>query len=1192
MVAVELLRPDGTKEVRLVPKDSIPAGAVVLPNQPGADPSNVSSSAASRAASLRPIHKGLTVTRKGSFAGTPVSTKSGGVGSRPGAAPGSGQGGSGGTSESGPTLGTEGADPGVGSSWRPVGPRGGGAGSTGATPTALFTVDKNTGGGVIVKWFDPSTDSIKSTIQRQTREGLTSWGPTREFSVGPTLRVFNDRPGAGVHRYRVAGVNRVGTSPFTDWVSIEIAATVPNSPSDLEVSSMPPRLSWSDNSDNESRFEIEREKQSGAQWGSAADMTVSADSTGAVDAPGNGHFRYRLRAVNELGASAFTDWVEYAVQDTPPNAPADLTLIGFDAGNKPRLVWVDNSSNEASFELERQTQSGAQWTALVSTQIGADTTTVVDNPGQGTFRYRLRAVNGSGTSAFTPYTVVTVADGLPSTPGNFAAVDGGDGTTISITWLDTSSNESGFEIQRERQSGQTWIQGLTLNPQANTVAYNDGPGAGVFRYRIRAVNAVGPSPYSAWAVASVVSAPPSTPEGVVASDMGTRRALFSWTYEKFDVSGFDLERSPAFSSGTVSVDSSVHGYVDPCGPGVFSYRVRAVGPSGASQFSNWASVTVSEIPPAAPSDLVATDTGSQNQIRLLWTDNSSNEAAFRLQRQTMQPDGSWGLAVDLANVGADVVQTIDAPATGKHRYRVCSTNAAGDSAWTLWITASLSTGWTPLVPSADTRIVYVSSSTGNDSNSGLSEGAPVRTILRGYSLLRHKSADWLLLKAGDTWKEGFPYWQLCGRSATEPMVISSYGVGERPRIDNAPDTAAFPRSGGGGSPPSIDHIWLVGIAFSCSAYKGDTQTLGFAWNGAGSNILIEDCLFQGYLNNISIQGSAADPVKNVTIRRSVIIDAYSKESNGHAQGIITGFVDGLNIIENVIDHNGWKEGVGNATIFNHNMYITSDNSNAVVRGNIITRASSHGLALGCGGVVEENLFVRDALAGFVGKVASTVRNNVVLEGTDIAADIPRGFGFEIQQVPMSPPTIVENNIIANKLSPNTYASALNVGFSTNPAYPPPGAIIFRNNIVYNWKAVGFNDPVEPDRYGSVTVSNNVFSEPSLPSRMVYHSPTSVDTARITFTGNTYNYVGNSPFAVGGYDVSLAQWKTMTKETNLSTAPRIFAGASNTTASYNASLGGQATFEAYINECRKQSRLNWRDAYTAAAFNAYMRDGFK
>src|ERR1043166_5554985 len=52
-------------------------------------------------------------------------------------------------------------------------------------------------------------------------------------------------------------------------------------------------------------------------------------------------------------------------------------------------------------------------------------------------------------------------------------------------------------------------------------------------------------------------------------------------------------------------------------------------------------------------------------------------------------------------------------------------------------------GWTPLTPTSATRHVYVSSSSGNDNNSGLTEQSPKATIQAAMVLLRQASPDWL-----------------------------------------------------------------------------------------------------------------------------------------------------------------------------------------------------------------------------------------------------------------------------------------------------------------------------------------------------------------------------------------------------------------------------------------------------------------
>ena len=53
----------------------------------------------------------------------------------------------------------------------------------------------------------------------------------------------------------------------------------------------------------------------------------------------------------------------------------------------------------------------------------------------------------------------------------------------------------------------------------------------------------------------------------------------------------------------------------------------------------------------------------------------------------------------------------------------------------------------------------------------------------------------------------------------------------------------------------------------------------------------------------------------------------------------------------------------------------------------------------------------------------------------------------------------------------------------------------------------------------------------------------------------------------------------------------FVDATRTVATYNATLGGAATLEAFIEECLKQSKDNWRTEYTALAVNWYLRTGY-
>ena len=83
-----------------------------------------------------------------------------------------------------------------------------------------------------------------------------------------------------------------------------------------------------------------------------------------------------------------------------------------------------------------------------------------------------------------------------------------------------------------------------------------------------------------------------------------------------------------------------------------------------------------DAPPAAVNNLVATDTASG--IKLTWTDQSTNESGFRVERKAATVSSAWAT---LQSLGIDVVSFTDtSPANGDTwQYRVFAFNDYGDA---------------------------------------------------------------------------------------------------------------------------------------------------------------------------------------------------------------------------------------------------------------------------------------------------------------------------------------------------------------------------------------------------------------------------------------------------------------------------------------------------------------------------------
>ncbi len=113
----------------------------------------------------------------------------------------------------------------------------------------------------------------------------------------------------------------------------------------------------------------------------------------------------------------------------------------------------------------------------------------------------------------------------------------------------------------------------------------------------------------------------------------------------------------------------------------YTYRVRADLGGGSFENSNEATATTHPAPPAAPSNLVATAQADALVIDLLWQDNASNEAGFRIERMK---DGAPSFT-EIDTVGADeesYADSIGLEIVTTYTYRVLAYNAGGESAYT------------------------------------------------------------------------------------------------------------------------------------------------------------------------------------------------------------------------------------------------------------------------------------------------------------------------------------------------------------------------------------------------------------------------------------------------------------------------------------------------------------------------------
>lgn len=284
----------------------------------------------------------------------------------------------------------------------------------------------------------------------------------------------------------------------------------------LTVCNTSATLTWSDNSDNEDAFEIER------RLGAGPFVTVGAVAANTVvfeqnDLTPGATYTFRVRATNGDGASLYSNEVTVTTLLTTVAAPANLAVAVVDH-TQLRLTWTDNSSDEVGFRIERSTDGGVTFARVQAVAANSVEFTDTGLTPATAYTYRVRATSAGCDSAPTPSATATTQPQPVDAPTNLTARAISD-TEVSLAWTDHSDFETAFKIERATGEGAFAELATVL---ANVTAYTDtGLGARTpYRYRVRAVNGTATSAATNEAKVTTLTPPTGTLKVVKKVDFG------------------------------------------------------------------------------------------------------------------------------------------------------------------------------------------------------------------------------------------------------------------------------------------------------------------------------------------------------------------------------------------------------------------------------------------------------------------------------------------------------------------------------------------------------------------------------------------------------------------------------------------------------------------------------------------------
>ena len=428
--------------------------------------------------------------------------------------------------------------------------------------------------------------AAKYEIYRSTQQstGFTLLGTTTSTSYVNT--------GAAVGKtyyYKVRALNVDGAAgAYSSTVSGAAKAVAPAAPTVTMTYSDggKPKLTWSAVSGAAS-YRVYRSESRGTGY-SLLGTTTSTSYVNTGAAVGKTYY-YRVKAVNSAGTSAYSNIVSGTARTPAPAAPV-LKGGTSSASGKPQLTWaaVDGA---AKYEIYRSTQQSTGFTLL-----GTTTSTSYVNTGAAvgkTYYYKVRALNVDGAAGAYSSTVSGAAKAVaPAAPT--VTMTYSDGGKPKLTWSAVSGAAS-YRVYRSESRG----TGYSLLGTTTSTSYvNTGAAVGkTYYYRVKAVNSAGTSAYSNIVSGTARTPAPAAPVLKGGTSSASGKPQLTWAAvdgaAKYDV--YRSNRADGTFSKVGSTDKTTYVNTGAVQGVTYFYKIRAVGASGASGFSNTVAIHVAGV---------------------------------------------------------------------------------------------------------------------------------------------------------------------------------------------------------------------------------------------------------------------------------------------------------------------------------------------------------------------------------------------------------------------------------------------------------------------------------------------------------------------------------------------------------------------------------------------------------------------
>jgi hypothetical protein len=509
-----------------------------------------------------------------------------------------------------------------------------------------------------------------SVVQVNGASRVTTFGSSTQLTAALTTADL-----ANVATLNITVLNPAPGGGSSNVAPLAIIPPPPAAPTALTataISGTEINLAWTDNSNNETAFVIQRKIGSGGTYSTLISLPPNTMTYSDTGLTASTTYFYKVLATNNGSNSSPSNEYGATPYGAVPAAPSNVTATGV-SNTQVNLTWTDANTNETGIKLERKTGSSG---AYAQVAVLCPNTTSYSDTGltlATTYYYRLRSYNSAGDSAYSTETSGTTLGTPPAAPSNLVAT-AQVGLQASLTWTSNSNNEAGFYIERKTQNSSfarvgSVGQGVTSFTDTGLDADTN------YCYRVQAFNGGGTSAYSNTSCTTTGDSIIRIPEDYL------RRSETLTLVAALTPIGFDAPPPAAWSRSGLSPIYS--------GLDWSPFRVEsAAGPLGN--------------PPAAPVGLKAWAVNT-SQINISWIAGDATQTGFSLERAT----AVTGPFSAVASLCGSILTYSDTGLTSNttYYYRILASNGNGNSAYSN--TSSATTPPAPIINSISPSYVLV-----------------------------------------------------------------------------------------------------------------------------------------------------------------------------------------------------------------------------------------------------------------------------------------------------------------------------------------------------------------------------------------------------------------------------------------------------------------------------------------------------